>query len=715
MNNKTRFFAELLVIFTLTFLSSVRCVLAGDFAGGNGSSENPYQIANCQQLQNMNLHLDANYVLDSNINCAATATWNEDPDHPGTYLGFAPIGGMNSHSCVGADEGGFICEMADEDPEACTMCHGTWHSASNGTFTGNFNGNNHTIGYLYINHPESSEIGFFGYVVGNDAGTLGEIKNVGLVEANVTGGTNTGILIGYLSKGAVSNCYAAGTVHGGGAAGGLIGILSQTQNTTSCHFSGNVTGTSSEVGGLIGGFFGTNLTNSYSTGTVNGTSNVGGLAGITQGTLTSCFSTSDVTGAAYVGGLAGWINGSADITSCYALGDVSGTDNVGGLVAYMFGGSITKSYSVGTVSGTTYHGGLLGRIPSGSVTVTNSFYNSDTSNGAGSGVGTAKSTEQMKTESTYTDADWDFDETWDMNSDDNSGYPFLQRQTFNTHALVYFAGDNGSVNGTSTQEIVDGENGDSVEAVADEGYHFVNWNDESTDNPRQDTAVTSDISVTANFAEDEEGDSDCSLPHASAYDDECNVTACNSEYVVSNGECVRATCATVRHAATYHAYPVCGAATCESGYRLSGTECVARSYGSPGGSFAPNATASGQNSVSQLQAQIAALNQQITALQQKLAAAGGTQGSGAPGPAGKFIFIRDLKPGDINDDVKYLQQFLNTHGFTLAGSGLGSPGNETKKFGILTKAAVIKFQIVNSIAPAAGFFGPATRGVVNNK
>ena len=32
------------------------------------------------------------------------------------------------------------------------------------------------------------------------------------------------------------------------------------------------------------------------------------------------------------------------------------------------------------------------------------------------------------------------------------------------------------------------------------GYHFVNWSDASTENPRTDTNVTANISVTANFA-----------------------------------------------------------------------------------------------------------------------------------------------------------------------------------------------------------------------
>jgi len=40
--------------------------------------------------------------------------------------------------------------------------------------------------------------------------------------------------------------------------------------------------------------------------------------------------------------------------------------------------------------------------------------------------------------------------------------------------------------------------------------------------------------------------------------------------------------------------------------------------------------------------------------------------------------------------------------------------NETEYFGKLTKAALINFQKANNIIPAVGFFGPITRGVVNN-
>ena len=713
--NCPRLFSFLILSLAFFLLADAGRVLATPgFAGGSGTSDDPYQIATCRQLQNINEDLSAHYILNSNIDCSATAAWNENPDHPGTYFGFAPIGGALVQSCTGADEVGPFCDMADEDMMSCGMCGGTWHSSNNGVFTGSFDGNGHTIGYLYINRPEADYVALFG-----DAdGTSGEIKNVGLVEADITGGSNTGSLIGYVFKGTISNCHAAGTVTGDESVGGLIGDANGAGSVTSCHFSGIVTGSDSNIGGLIGFSIGPNISESYSSGSVSGVSDVGGLIGIVQYAVTSCYSTSNVYGTGSVaGGLVGYVNGSADISSSYALGDVSGNDNVGGLAAYMFGGSITKSYSSGTVTGNSHSGGLIGRIPSGSVTVANSFYNSETSNGAGSGAGTAKTTAEMKTESAYTGAGWNFDETWNMDDDGNNGYPFLLWQTFNTHALIYFAASNGTINGTSTQEIVDGEDGDPVEAVADEGYHFVNWSDESTSNPRHDTEVTIDISVSASFAENEESGLDCSLPHASSYDDECNATACDSSaYIISNGACVLGTCRSVAHAATYNAYPACGAATCASGYRLSGTSCAARSSGGMSGGFMPTASSQSntRNAASQLQSQIASLTRQIAALQQQAAELGGALGTGNSGASGKFVFTRDLATGDINGDVKYLQQFLNAHGFKLTDSGPGSPNNETTRFGKLTRFALVKYQIAGNITPASGRLGPLTRQSINS-
>lgn len=81
-------------------------------------------------------------------------------------------------------------------------------------------------------------------------------------------------------------------------------------------------------------------------------------------------------------------------------------------------------------------------------------------------------------------------------------------------------------------------------------------------------------------------------------------------------------------------------------------------------------------------------------------------------PTTGYSFTRDLQLGDTGSDVKALQQYLNTHGYTVATTGPGSPGNETDFFGSLTRASVIRFQKANNIYPSLGYFGPLTRGVI---
>ncbi|MCU0660004.1 MAG: InlB B-repeat-containing protein [Candidatus Pacebacteria bacterium] len=78
-------------------------------------------------------------------------------------------------------------------------------------------------------------------------------------------------------------------------------------------------------------------------------------------------------------------------------------------------------------------------------------------------------------------------------------------------------------------------------------------------------------------------------------------------------------------------------------------------------------------------------------------------------------FIRDLRFRMNGEDVRTLQRFLNANGFTVAQTGPGSKGNETTIFGGATRAALSSFQRANNITPAVGFFGPITRGVVNDR
>ena len=69
-----------------------------------------------------------------------------------------------------------------------------------------------------------------------------------------------------------------------------------------------------------------------------------------------------------------------------------------------------------------------------------------------------------------------------------------------TYTLTYNAGANGSISGSTPQTVNYGTSGSAVTAVPNTGYHFVNWSDSSVANPRTDSSVTNDLTVTANFA-----------------------------------------------------------------------------------------------------------------------------------------------------------------------------------------------------------------------
>jgi hypothetical protein len=82
-------------------------------------------------------------------------------------------------------------------------------------------------------------------------------------------------------------------------------------------------------------------------------------------------------------------------------------------------------------------------------------------------------------------------------------------------------------------------------------------------------------------------------------------------------------------------------------------------------------------------------------------------------PSG-YDFTINLDLGDINEEVRLLQKFLNENGYVIAETGPGSVGNETNIFGPLTQNALIEFQKANRIVPSVGYFGPITRSFINN-
>ena len=411
MANKTNLKTWLVIsVFLLGLSGSVSAT--GTYAGGDGSEGDPFQINTPAQMDEIGQHSEdwaSCFILTADIDLSG-------------YTGTA------FH---------IIGNYSDD-------------------FTGVFDGNDHIISGFTYSTTGTNYIGLFGYV-----GTDGEIKDLGLTDANVNAGTGNyvGGLVGG-NYGTVSNCYAAGDVSGDYYVGGLVGINWGTVSNS--YATGTVTGTGSCVGGLVGGnddlFSKGTISNCYAAGTVSGWGDwdVGGLVGYNSGTISNCHAAGTVSGDYCVGGLVGnnsegffskgtisncyaaeAVTGTGDyvgglvggnydtISNCYATGTVSGDWQVGGLVGYS-DGTVSYCYACGSVSGDYYVGGLVGYHSSGSYT--SCFWDSDI--GPAQGIGNTtdpnvmgRTTAQMKQQATFTDYGWDFVDIWWIR--ENQEYPWL--------------------------------------------------------------------------------------------------------------------------------------------------------------------------------------------------------------------------------------------------------------------------------------------------
>ncbi len=306
-------------------------------------------ITNARQLQLMGMNLGASYTLAKNIDLGPELA-AVNGKYPGMWgaAGFAPIGN-------GATR-----------------------------FTGTFDGLGHTVTGLYINRPATNEIGLFGYTNNST------IQNVGLVNVNITGQNNVGGLVGFnYGSSIINNSYSTGAVNGNTGIGGLAGVNSAGigAGISNSYSTATVSGDQG-VGGLVGENQGI-ISDSHSTGAVNGAGDgysIGGLVGYNSGSISGSYSTGAVTGAGdgySVGGLVGGNNSYGTISASYSTGAVNGNRNVGGLVGWN-NGSISNSHSTGAVNGNTQVGGLVGYNDAGAI---DSSWNEGTVTGPGNYVG----------------------------------------------------------------------------------------------------------------------------------------------------------------------------------------------------------------------------------------------------------------------------------------------------------------------------------------
>ena len=338
----------------------------------SGTTYNYKLVHSAAELQEMNDTLNANYMLNGDIN----------------------MSGVNDFTPIG-----------------------------NGTsmFSGRFDGLNYQIKNLTINSDVQS-VGLFGT-------SSGVIENVKLVDSNVTGTNSSGVtfiggIVGENHIGTVRNVSFTGTANvkatGTGSGqydenwvGGIVG--KNTDGTvTYAYNTGKVKNEGKK--GYTGGIVGVNFMNQHNA-TVQYVYNAGEVTNSIDGTATG-----GIVGKNYTTGISSnWV---ATVSQAYNTGKISSSyyyGGVGGIVGVNLDGqSISYVYNTGEVKGTAYNasapvGGIVGKNEG---TLTNAYTQSgvtkfggtayDVAVGGGSGTATntdVKTEAALKTATTF--AGWD--------------------------------------------------------------------------------------------------------------------------------------------------------------------------------------------------------------------------------------------------------------------------------------------------------------------
>lgn len=315
-------------------------------------------------------------------------------------------------------------------------------------FSANYNGDSHVVRGIFTEAGTASANDYQGlfaraYGYNGDNAKIPEIKNLGVEDSIINGNYYTGGIAGALRNFKLTNCYNKSTVNGSNRyVGGLIGRLYDNAEIAYCFNSGSITGLMGVAGGLIGmneasGSVDIWIYNSYNTGTITSGTMVGGLVGrVNEGIISNCYNTGTVvqqnssTEYPYAGGIAGVLY-TGEIRNCYNVGSISGESYLGGITASIHNTSVLENcFNIGSVSGGEFMGGVISDSLDDS-TYTNCYYGGLCTLNKGIYFSSTDTTQKMsitnaKTQSWVKDnLKWDFDSTWTMNSNKNSGYPII--------------------------------------------------------------------------------------------------------------------------------------------------------------------------------------------------------------------------------------------------------------------------------------------------
>ena len=218
----------------------------------------------------------------------------------------------------------------------------------NNSWSGNMDGQGHTISHLYIKTAQNF-VGLFGHTYGATIQDLifdnAKVENVSTTNTKTT---YTGILAGYAYASTNSPAHIKGikttnncTVIGQQITGGIVGYAKI--NLENCDNHSSVKGTDN-VGGIAGSSIERNIRRSTNYGTVeNNNTSIGGIIGNAYGTsIEDCANYGKISSTGwYTGGIAGQTVANCSIQNVFSYGDVTNTNEVPGIIIGYVEGTLT--------------------------------------------------------------------------------------------------------------------------------------------------------------------------------------------------------------------------------------------------------------------------------------------------------------------------------------------------------------------------------------
>ncbi|MCQ2306882.1 MAG: T9SS type A sorting domain-containing protein [Bacteroidales bacterium] len=329
--------------------------VAGSYDGGDGTPENPYQIATAEQLAlfaydiNNGVNSEAHFILtgDINLNGAGGQMW--------TAAGTVKVTWLNQIS--------YVVEPAYP-------------------FMGVFDGDGHVISDMHVDNADV--IGLFGCTYS------AEVRNLIIENASVTQGASTGIVVGEAFNTDIEGCTVSGEVRAyGSKVGGIAGhyIADDNDNDTvfirNCVNNAYVTDGVMFLGGIAGytemnnGVFAIeHCVNNGEVGDMWNTNAAGGIVGQGSFIIRHCDNYGKVSGTITAGGMVGQGGSFGLIEYCfnYPTGEVTGGSNAGGIIGTPIFTTIRMSGNMATVTGDAFCDMILvGGIAGSDGSISNCF------------------------------------------------------------------------------------------------------------------------------------------------------------------------------------------------------------------------------------------------------------------------------------------------------------------------------------------------------